>query len=126
MSVKFCHRALWALIAAATIILFTNPGSGQAEVGLVGKVFIAGSAPNDSPAGEPEGTHAYVTLKGDGAVLIYQSMQNVESDDLCRGDGWKMKRSGPFGCSFHADTGAAVCDYSIDLMQGALADGLPC
>jgi hypothetical protein len=93
---------------------------------LAGEVFVAGATPLDPPASEAVDTHAYVSLQGEGAAAIYGAMQAAELDDLCRGEGWRLKTAGPMVCSLHAASGEAACDFSLDLVSGSLDDGIPC
>ena len=49
-----------------------------------------------------------------------------EEDDLCRGEGRKLKRAGDLSCSIAAGGKDAICDYALDLRTGKLAGGRPC
>jgi hypothetical protein len=115
-----------ALLAGAVLAQAVLPALAQEARAIEGVVFIAGRTVVDPPEGEPRDTHAYVTLKGAGALEIYRAMRAAEEDDLCRGEGWKMKIVGPIVCSHDAASGATECDFSLDVSAGNLAEGRAC
>jgi hypothetical protein len=120
------HLAVLSGVLAGLVCVGAASVLAQDARPLAGEVFVAGATPLDPPAGEAADTHAYVSLNGEGAVAIYGAMQAAEIDDLCRGEGWKLKNSGPLVCSFHAPSGEAACDFSLDLVSGSLDEGIPC
>ena len=99
--------------------------SAQNSAKLTGELFIAGKTPLDPPPEEPKNTHAYVTIDGAAALQMYRSMRAKAEKDLCQ-EGNMIKRAGPLACSLARNGKAATCDYAIDLVNGALADGRPC
>ncbi len=115
--------AMLALIAVACL---PTAGAAVEEFAINGNVSIAGRHPVDPPPNEAKNTHAYLTLKGQGAVRMYRAMTASAEDDLCRGDGWKIKRAGPLACSASSDGKKAECDFAVELRRGALDPGNPC
>jgi hypothetical protein len=102
------------------------PGaSAQEAVPVKGEVFLAGKTPIDPPPGEPKNSHAYVTLTGPGALRMYRAMKAKEEKNLCE-EGKTLKRAGPLACSLSRNGRSASCDFSIDLLKGALDEGQPC
>ena len=88
--------------------------------------FVAGRTAIDPPAREPKNSHAYFTVEGDAARRMFISMRSKQENDLCRGEGWKLKRAGNLYCSVAANGKDAACDFSVDITKGALAPGKPC
>jgi hypothetical protein len=68
----------------------------------------------------------YVTLKGAGALQMYNSMQVKAVDDACRGGGRKYKLAGNVACSVARDGKSAVCDFGLNLKSGTASVGQPC
>jgi hypothetical protein len=68
----------------------------------------------------------YVTLKGAGALQMYNSMQVKAVDDACRGGGRKYKLAGSVACSLARDGKSAVCDFGLNLKSGTASVGQPC
>ena len=127
MQTVFRHR-LSAGAIMALIIVAGLPSAGAAveEFAINGSVYMAGRHPVDPPPNEAKNTHAYLTLKGQGAVRMYRAMTASAEDDLCRGDGWKIKRAGHFACAASSDGKKAECDFAVDLRRGTLDPGNPC
>lgn len=115
-----------AVFAAGLASVLSGPVHAQAGAKLTGEVFIAGKTPSDPPPNEPRLTHAYVTLEGAGALQMYQSMKVTAKEDLCLGNGAKIKRVGNLSCSVKADGKSATCDFSLDLNSGRTGAGKPC
>jgi len=117
-----------AVIALATAL--AGQGSGQAvgqdAVPLRGDVMIAGPQLVDPAPEDPRSSHAYVTVTGAAAIRLYRSMTARAEDDICLGDGRKLKRAGGLACSIARSGRDARCDFSLDLRQGTLAGGKPC
>jgi len=113
-------------LASAITVLHAGPFTAQESAEISGGVFIAGRTPIDPPPEEARQTHAYITLEGAGALRIYQSMNVASEDDLCLGDGAKIKRVGSVSCSLQADGRSAICDFSIDMTNGQTATGKSC
>lgn len=126
LRLSYRHVTLLSGVLACLVCVEAASALAQDARPLAGEVFVAGATPLDPPAGEAADTHAYVSLRGAGAAAIYDAMQGAEIDDLCRGEGWKLKTAGPMVCSFHAPSGEAACDFSLDLVAGSLDDGIPC
>lgn len=120
------RRAAHAALALLTVAGLTTAGAAVETSSISGEVYIAGRPPIDPPPGASKISHAYLTLRGPGAVRIYRSMPASAEDDLCRGDGWKIKRAGHLACSLARDGKKAECDFAVELRQGALAPGNPC
>ncbi|MGE4074376.1 MAG: hypothetical protein AB7F22_02435 [Reyranella sp.] len=119
--------ALCSLLAGAGLAAL--PGGtalGQEAVRLSGEMLIGGATLVDPPSGEARDTHAYLTVTGPAALRLYRSLPAREEDDLCRGDGHKVRRAGALSCSIDARGQAAVCDFGVDLRSGTLAGGRPC
>ena len=114
---------LTGLIGIVTVL--SLHASAQNSAKLTGELFIAGKTPLDPPPEEPKNTHAYVTIDGAAAMQMYRSMRAKPEKDLCR-EGNTMKSAGPLTCSLTPSGRGATCDYAIDLVNGALADGRPC
>jgi hypothetical protein len=123
---SLCNVAVLSGVLAGFVCAQAASVLAQDARPLAGEVFVAGATPLDPPAGEAANTHAYVSLSGAGAAAIYGAMQAAEIDDLCRGGGWTLKNSGPLVCSFHAPSGDAACEFSLDLVSGSLDDGIAC
>jgi hypothetical protein len=64
-------------------------------------------------------------LTGPAALAMYRNMRAKEEKNLCE-EGKKMKRAGPLMCSITANGREASCDFSVDLVNGKLADGRAC
>ncbi|MFO1085261.1 MAG: hypothetical protein U1E21_11895 [Reyranellaceae bacterium] len=114
-------------IAAGIVVAF---GSGatlaQDAVRLSGEMLIGGATLVDPPPGEAKDTHAYLTVTGAAALSLYRGMAAQEEEDLCRGDGRKLKRAGALSCSIAAGEREAVCDFAVDLRSGTMSGGRPC
>jgi hypothetical protein len=118
--------AVAALVAVLAPVCFVTPAPAQEAVALSGELFVAGRTAIDPPAREPKNSHAYFTVEGDAARRMFTSMRSKEEKDLCRGEGWKLKRAGNLYCSVAANGKDAACDFSVDMTKGALAPGKPC
>lgn len=118
-----------AVCAAAGAVLTILPGEtavGQDATRLSGEMLIGGATLVDPPSGEAKNTHAYLTVTGPAALRLYRTMPAREEDDLCRGDGHKVRRAGTLSCSIDARGQQAVCDFGLDLRSGLPAGGRPC
>jgi hypothetical protein len=128
--VSKARRAAASRVALAVALLapvcFITPAPAQESVRLSGELFVAGRTAIDPPAREPKNSHAYFSVEGDAARRMFISMRSKEENDLCRGEGWKLKRAGNLYCSVAANGKDAACDFSVDMMKGALAPGKPC
>jgi hypothetical protein len=114
------------IAVAATLLLFaTATAQAQQSTPLRGEMFLAGRTPVDPPPGEPKNSHAYATVTGPAALRMYRAMPATEEENSCE-EGKKLKRAGALRCSISANGRTATCDFSIDLIKGALADGRPC
>lgn len=111
--------------ALALLLSASSPSLAQKPAALKGELYLAGKTPIDPPPEEPKNSHAYVTLTGPGALQMYRAMKAKAEPNLCE-EGKTMKRAGPLMCSVSRDGRNASCDFSIDLLQGTLADGQPC
>jgi hypothetical protein len=127
------HRSPRPFVAACSLLavgiaagLHGRPAMGQDVVRLNGEMFIGGATLVDPPPGEAKNTHAYLTVTGPAALRLYRGMTAKEEDDLCRGDGHKVRRAGALSCSIAAGGREAVCDFGVDLRSGTLAGGRPC
>jgi hypothetical protein len=113
------------LVLSATVrqalLLFcvVSPSLAQAaqDRPISGKIYLV---PN---ASDPT---VYVTLKGAGALQMYQAMQVKAVDDACRAGGRKYKRAGNVACSLARDGKSAECDFGLNLKSGAASVGQPC
>jgi hypothetical protein len=115
--------AVAALVAVLAPVCFVTPAPAQEAVALSGELFVAGRTAIDPPAREPKNSHAYFTVEGDAARRMFTSMRSKEEKDLCRGEGWKLKRAGNLYCSVAANGKDAACDFSVDIGAGkALLD----
>ncbi len=116
------------LVIIASIGVFSAASSvvAQDAVAVKGSLYIAGKTPIDPPAGEAKLTHAYFVIEGPGATRLYRAMPGKEAEDLCRGDGWKIKRSADLTCSISRNGKEAGCDFSINVRDGTLGAGNPC
>lgn len=114
------------LVAGTVVILAGGAALGQDTVRMSGEMFIGGATLVDPPPGEAKNTHAYLTVTGPAALRLYRTMPAQEEDDLCRGDGRKLRRAGSLSCSIGAGGQEAVCDFGVDLRSGTLAGGPPC
>jgi len=119
--------ALCGLVSGTLLVALPGAAAlGQDAVRLNGEMFIGGATLVDPPPGEPTSTHAYLTVTGPAALRLYRSLPPREDDDLCRGDGRKVRRAGTLSCSIDARGKEAVCDFGVDLRSGAMAGGRPC
>jgi hypothetical protein len=112
-------------LTAAAIILLAAPASAQNAIPLTGDVFIAGKTPVDPPPNEPKNSHAYMTVKGSAALRLYRAMRGKEEKDACE-EGNRIKRAGSLSCSLAKNGRDATCDFSLDLIKGALDSGRTC
>jgi hypothetical protein len=124
MAARTSSRVRMAALAAVAIGALAQPSLAQTVSPLRGEVFIAGKTPVDPPPEEPTNSHAYVTVSGPAALRIYQAMRAKEEPNHCRPG--KLKRAGAMTCSISADGRRASCDFSLDLINGALDAGRPC
>jgi hypothetical protein len=92
---------------------------------LRGEVFISGKTPVDPPPEEPKNSHAYMTISGPAALRMYRAMPAKDETNHCE-PGKRMKRAGSLTCGVTRDGRSATCDFSVDLINGALAGGRPC
>jgi|GEM_PF-6707271 len=120
------RSAVAALVALLAPACFVTPAPAQEPVALSGALFVAGRTAIDPPAREPKNSHAYFTVEGVAASRMFASMRAKEEKDLCRGEGWKLKRAGNLYCSVAPNGKDAACDFSVDMTKGALAPGKPC
>jgi hypothetical protein len=56
---------------------------------------------------------------------MYRAMRAKEEANICE-TGKKLKRAGALSCSTTTDGKNATCDFSVDVIKGALDDGRPC
>lgn len=120
------RRAITSLGLACALIPSTFQGALALDVSkLQGEMFVAGATTVDPPPNEPKNTHAYVTLTGPSALRMYQAMKAKAEDDLCQDDR-KIKRAGSLACSVGKNGKDASCDFAVDLVKGAIANGRPC
>ena len=114
------------VVGAVLAVLQTGVAGAQDAIGLRGEMLIGGAHLIDPPPGEAKDTHAYLAITGPAALRIYRSMPAREEEDVCRGDGRKLKRTGQLSCSITAGGREAVCDFAVDLRSGTLVGGRPC
>lgn len=126
MSTGTRSSAATAMLAAWLVGQASGPAVGQDVIALEGEMFIAGRYVIDPPSTDPTNSHAYITIQGAAAISIYRNMTAAEEEDVCRGDGWRLKRAGDLYCSMAAGGQEAECDFSVDLRDGSLAGGRPC
>jgi len=116
----------WPVLTASMAWLVTTPMCLAQEASqLRGEAFLAGKTAVDPPPDEPKNSHAYLTVSGPAALRMYRAMKTGEEPNLCEA-GKRMKRAGALVCSVTRDGLAATCDFSIDLIKGALDSGKPC
>lgn len=106
-------------------MLAAVPASALDVSKLQGEMFIAGATTVDPPPSEPKNTHAYVTITGAPALRMYQAMRAKAEDDLCQDDR-KLKKAGNLSCSVGKNGKDASCDFAVDLVKGAIANGRAC
>jgi hypothetical protein len=92
---------------------------------LRGEMFIAGRTLVDPPPEERRNTHAYLTVTGEAARRLFNTMTAPATADLCQ-PGRRMKSAGHLRCSVGTKPAEAQCDFSIDLSNGMLGAGLVC
>jgi hypothetical protein len=121
-------RASIALFMASAMALpFVETTKAEdSSMQLRGEAFIAGATIIDPPPDEQQDTHAYLMLTGEAANRIFDSLKSSPTEDVCRGDGWVVKRAGEVSCALNRTSGEAECDFSIDLRSGTIATGPPC
>lgn len=123
------------LIAIATALALSLPvllsarahaaGDMQNPDRLRGEMFIAGATLVDPPAEEMPDTHAYLTISGDAARRLYNTLKVPAVADLCL-SGRRLKRAGHLSCSVGAKAADARCDFALNLADGSIAPGLVC
>jgi len=113
------------LLALLTSVAWAVPASAQEASPLRGQMFLAGKTPIDPPPDEPKNSHAYLTISGPAALRMYRAMRAKEEPNECE-TGKKLRRAGSLSCSIAKDGKTASCDFSVDLIKGALGDGRPC
>jgi hypothetical protein len=114
---------LYFLTAAAFVL--AAPALAQNATPLKGDMFIAGKTPVDPPPSEPKNSHAYMTVTGPAALRLYRAMRGKEEKDDCL-EGHTTKRAGALSCSLAKSGKDATCDFSLDLIKGALESGRVC
>ena len=119
-------RRGWPVLTASMAWLVTTPMCLAQEVSqLRGEAFLAGKTAVDPPPEEPKNSHAYLTVSGPAALRMYRAMPAKEEPNLCE-QGKRLKRAGALVCSVTRNRRTATCDFSIDLINGALDSGRPC
>jgi hypothetical protein len=123
------------LIAIATALALSLPvllsarahaaGDMQNPDRLRGEMFIAGATLVDPPPEEVRDTHAYLTISGDAARRLYNTLKVPASADLCL-SGRRLKRVGNISCSVGGKARDARCDFGLNLTDGSIAPGLVC
>jgi hypothetical protein len=117
------------LSAACTVLVLLSPafaaGDMQNPDRLRGEMFIAGKTLVDPPVDEKRDTHAYMTVSGEAARRLFNTMKAPAQADLCQ-PGRRLKSAGHLRCSVGAKAADAKCDFSVDLASGTLGAGLVC
>jgi hypothetical protein len=123
------------LIAIVTAFVLSLPallsarahaaGDMQKPDRLRGEMFIAGATLIDPPPEEVHDTHAYLTISGDAARRLYNTLKVPAAADLCL-SGRRLKRVGNVSCSVGAKPTDARCDFALNLADGSTAPGLVC
>lgn len=113
------------ILLLLAMLVLAGPALAQDAVPLKGNVFIAGKTPVDPPPNEPKNSHAYMTVTGPAALRIYRAMRGKEEKDACE-EGTRIKRAGPLSCSLARNGKDATCDFSLDMIKGALDQGRAC
>lgn len=120
---------VWAcrsIAFAGAIWVATGTATAQEKAGqLQGTAFFAGKTPVDPPPEEKKNTHVYMTVTGATALRMYRAMPGPEEANNCTENG-KIKRAGSLECALAANGRTASCDFSVDMVRGALDDGRPC
>ena len=114
-----------ALVSGLMGLAAAGGGHAQEASTLRGEVFLAGRTAVDPPSDEPKNSHAYMIVTGPAALRMYRAMRAKEEPNECE-TGKKLKRAGLLSCSITKDGKAATCDFSVDLIKGALDGGRPC
>jgi hypothetical protein len=112
------HLLLFSLVLSPQAV-------AQDAIALTGDVFLAGKTPVDPPPNEPKNSHAYMTVTGPAALRLYRAMRGKEEKDDCL-TGHRIKRAGLLSCSLGKNGKDATCDFSLDLVKGALDSGRAC
>jgi hypothetical protein len=113
---------LSALLLSPTV---QAAGDMQSPDKLRGEMFIAGATLVDPPADEKRDTHAYLTISGDAARRLFNTLKVAAEPDLCE-PGRRMKNVGHVHCSVGTRPSDARCDFALRLADGTLAPGLVC
>jgi hypothetical protein len=117
------------LSAAFAVLVLLSPafaaGDMQNPDRLRGEMFIAGKTLVDPPTDEKRDTHAYMTVSGEAARRLFNTIKAPVKADLCQ-PGRRFKSVGHLRCSVGAKSADAQCDFSIDLASGTLGAGLVC
>ena len=92
---------------------------------LRGEMFIAGATLVDPPTDEKRDTHAYLTISGDAARRLYNTLKVPAKADACL-PGRRLKSVGHVSCSVGAKASDARCDFGLNLADGTIAPGLVC
>lgn len=112
--------------AAVVAISLADVAFAQKQTPLRGKMFIAGKTVIDPPKNEARNTHAYLVITGAAAIRMYRAMRAKAKNDLCRGDGWRIKSAGPLACAISRGGKRAECDFSVSLATGQSSSGQAC
>lgn len=93
---------------------------------LTGTLALRGATIVDPPPEERRDSHASFLVEGEAARRLYEALRVPEADDLCEGDGGRIKRAGNLACTRSADGRRHECDFAIDLVRGTLEAGRVC
>ena len=118
-------RVRW-LVPLATLLLGAGAVGAAAEWPLGGTLELRGATIVDPPPGERGDTHASFVVEGEPARRLYEALRVPEIEDLCEGEGGRLKRVGNLACTRNADASRHECDFAIDLTRGTLELGRVC
>ena len=90
-------------------------------VPLEGEYQLGGSLDHNG-AIFPGRSHLYVSISGDAAQILYQSLDGDPLDDVCTG--YKVKGRGNIACYEIAPEEQHFCTFSINLERSVVEAGL--
>lgn len=93
---------------------------------LSGHFMISGENWVDPPPGHPLNTHFYVQLDGESAETLWKALDVEPKEDLCLGDGSKLKEVRNVKCSQSKEGKDTTCYFGVDIEKQKLVNATAC
>ena len=106
-------------ILVVLLAFYSGTGFAAVEKPMEGFYLLAGKFGIKSP--EQGTSHLYLSISGDAAKDLYQSINAVEHENHCTGE--TDKQINAFVCS-KTPQNKYHCNFAVDLEKGTIAMGL--